>query len=93
MEQIERETCIRFQKINPTPSTSDWLLFMREGDKNQQCLRQYLKDNLADKDINGLGKIFRLLSFEIKSFIRYIKFLFQASSTIILLIDASVEVM
>ena len=57
MKKIEAETCIRFERIkNPVPGRK-WLAILTEG-RESACYINYIKQNLLDKEIGNLGKVF-----------------------------------
>merc|ERR1719268_185349 len=60
MKRIEAKTCIRFKRQKPVKG-KPFMLVMKEAqvvNGNPTCQRDYIKSNLASKDIAGAGKIF-----------------------------------
>ena len=56
MKRIEAVTCIRFKRITPEPGKK-WLVIMREANSGA-CYTDYLTENLKNKEIGNLGKVF-----------------------------------
>ena len=63
MKQIEADTCVEFERANPTKG-EPWLLILRDSKHDDlSCQKSYAKENLVGKDIAGLGDIFKYMAY------------------------------